>query len=777
MFPLKPFQEDAISRLRKSFLELWKTGNYKIPLVFKSPTGSGKTIMMTQFLKDLTGDPQFDVDKAFLWFTFNQESYEQSKKKLFDFYGGANELDLLDLNDLNRGKLEKNNVFFINWDKIRRKDKESLRLRRDNEQGVSFDNFIKATQEDKRDMVAIIDEEQVGGSLKLELVNEIIEFCGARIVIIISATPKNEKEIKSKAFDKKAGFIEVHRKDVIEAELIKEKIVTQTKEDLEKEKKKELEQEILLLELAFKKRLELKKYYEQLKKDINPLVLIQLPNDDVARNETTVATKEEIVRSYLKDKNVSDDKIATWLSNKKENLEGIEKNNSPIEFLIFKQAAATGWDCPRADVLVMFREIKTPDFHTQTLGRILRMPEAQHYSIPELNVAYLYTNYERNQITENQSKLGDNKPAIYTSYRKDDIKPEILNSIYLSRTDYNDLGDSFQNTFKEVADKFLKINKDDSKSIRESKINKAFNIKDLSIKNNLIVGAEIEDYDNFVKDIQESGEDLSLESSKNDLERMYNLICFNLISQQEDEDRKFAPERSWGKVKTALNVYFSNNTKLIRSDYYKLIVKDLLKEDSKLLRFLGEAFSIYRPIREIEVQKKSSRSATYSKLEIPPKRISYTDDFSVVNVKKSAMEPFYLQKEYVGSINEKRFARYLDSKDNVKWWYKNGDFGSEYFAIRYRNNEERKDKMFYPDWIVRTKTKLLFLETKKGDGVESLDTKYKAEALQKWLKQQKYGYAGGIAVEYNGMWKINNNDKYNADLGSKDWNSLDYMMS
>lgn len=124
MFALKPFQEEAIAKLRKSFLELWKTGNYKIPLVFKSPTGSGKTIMMAQFLKDLTGDPQFNADKAFLWFSFNQESYEQSKKKLFDYYGGASELDLLDLNDLNRGKLEKNNVFFINWQKIKDSTKD-----------------------------------------------------------------------------------------------------------------------------------------------------------------------------------------------------------------------------------------------------------------------------------------------------------------------------------------------------------------------------------------------------------------------------------------------------------------------------------------------------------------------------------------------------------------------------------------------------------------------------------------------------------------------------
>ena len=93
---LKTFQEKAITDLRKQFLELWKTTNRKLPLIFKAPTGSGKTLMVAQFLKDISSDPQFDVDKAFLWFSFSEDSYVQSKKKLFNYYGGANELNLLE---------------------------------------------------------------------------------------------------------------------------------------------------------------------------------------------------------------------------------------------------------------------------------------------------------------------------------------------------------------------------------------------------------------------------------------------------------------------------------------------------------------------------------------------------------------------------------------------------------------------------------------------------------------------------------------------------------
>ena len=170
MFVLKPFQETAISKLKNEFLSLWKSSNQNIPLVFKSPTGSGKTIMLAQFLRDIVSDPRFQGnDVAFVWFSFSEDSYMQSKKKLFEYYGGASELDLLDLNDLNRGKLSKNSVFFINWQKIKGKSKESRKLRRENEWGLTFDNFINKTHADGRKLVVIIDEEHIGSDTDLAL--------------------------------------------------------------------------------------------------------------------------------------------------------------------------------------------------------------------------------------------------------------------------------------------------------------------------------------------------------------------------------------------------------------------------------------------------------------------------------------------------------------------------------------------------------------------------------------------------------------------------------
>lgn len=759
MFALKPFQETAISQLKDQFLNLWKLPNQNIPLVFKSPTGSGKTIMLAQFLRDIVSDPRFQGnDVAFVWFSFSEDSYEQSKKKLFDYYGGASELDLIDLNDLSREKLHQNDVFFINWQKIKGKSKDSRKLRRENEQGLTFDNFINETHEVERKIVVIIDEEHIGSDtdLALEVVDGLIK---PKITLRVSATPKY---IPTRA--ETAGYVEVKRSDVVEAGLIKEKIVFQTEEDLKQKAVKKLDQDEMLLELAYSKRKELIDLYKKIGVEVNPLVLIQLPNDDQANKETSDTTKQTIVLEYLKRKGVKNDEVAVWLSKEKENLEDLEKHNSPVSFLLFKQAAATGWDCPRASVLVMFREIKNPTFAIQTVGRILRMPFGTHFANPELNLGYLYTNYKRNEVLAEYAKSKtENRPAINGSYRKKSVVPIKLESVFMTRTDYNDLGDSFQNTFKQVADKKL-----DTKKL---------NLKP-KVTNGLIVGVEIDDYDNFAKELFEEGGSYDEEMSRHDLERLYNLLCFKIVAKQTDENRKFAPERSWGKLKTALNIYLMENLKLSRTDVYKVIVNDLVGETGALAPVIGDALLAYRPVREQEVNKKAARAKRVEHIEIPREALFFTDQYEGLAVEKSAMEPFWFEKSqaglFGGNDNEKNFIKFLESPQNksVIWWHKNGDNGSEHFSISYYNPDENKEKLFYPDWIIKTKKGVIIVDTKAGITAESNDTKYKAEALQEWLKGRKY-FDGGIVVQDgpNG-WKINRNKSYSYSKTMDKWEAF-----
>ena len=56
-----------------------------------------------------------------------------------------------------------------------------------------------------------------------------------------------------------------------------------------------------------------------------------------------------------------------------------------------KQTISTGWDCPRAKILVKLREGMSESFEIQTIGRIRRMPEAKHYEDDLLDFCYVYT--------------------------------------------------------------------------------------------------------------------------------------------------------------------------------------------------------------------------------------------------------------------------------------------------------------------------------------------------------------------------------------------------
>lgn len=457
MFNLKNFQETAIDQLSLTFLELWKTGKYRIPLVFKSPTGSGKTIMMAEFLRCLDDNYQFDEDKAYLWISFGgDESYTQSKEKLYRYFNEGTDMNLKDVNNLSEGKLYKNNIFFINWSKIKGTDKESKKLRKPNEHtegdfGI-FDEYIQRTKKE-RNLVLIIDEAHT--ETDTGLAQEVIDLINPRIILKVTATPKNLPNI-SDVMSKKAGFVEVQEDDVIKSGLIKERLIIQTEEEINKLAYKDLSEDDIMLEMAYNKRNELKSLYEELGLNINPLVLIQLPSDEKEKEEVA-SNKKDTVLSYLYKKGVKSDEIAIWLSNEKKNLTLIEKNYNSVNFMIFKVAPATGWDCPRADVLVMFREINSPSFHTQIIGRIKRMPEGHHYDKEDLNNAYIYTNYNKSHIKDIKEVENTNKLPIHFVNRKPAIETITLETTFHHRGDYNTLEPEhiFQKNFKNFLDGYF----------------------------------------------------------------------------------------------------------------------------------------------------------------------------------------------------------------------------------------------------------------------------------------------------------------------------------
>ena len=444
--------------------------------------------------------------------------------------------------------------------------------------------------------------------------------------------------------------------------------------------------------------------------------------------------------------------------------------------MIFKVAPATGWDCPRAEILVMFREITSPTFHTQIIGRIKRMPEAHHYEKEELNKAYIYTNYNKSHIRDIKEVENENKPPIFYTKLKKNIERITLETTYHQRTDFNTLTPPplWQEFFLQIMDKIFGTK---SEFVTENtKVAKShFDLSTTSVNNQIIVNAEIESFDNFVHEIKEKGKNFDYHFSQLDIERLYNLLCFEELKKQGDEEAKYNPSRSWGQLKSAVNVWFDTRLGLDREVYYPIIVNELLKESGELKTAISKALKEFRKKYEIEIREKEEKDIF--DLELPEKEVSFTESFQKIDgIVRNVYEEFYNRKQYLGKENEEKFIKFLESQKNILWWHKQDDGGRNTFAVEYFDSQEKRKRLFYPDFIIKTKDKIFLLDPKNDITAKSKETADKSNALQKWIKknQLKYDFEiiGGIVIEKYPNWKINSNENYVYE-NEKDWKLLE----
>lgn len=783
--PLR-FQKDTIDELSKVFLDLWKRERRQLPLVFKSPTGSGKTFMVANFIRGLNHIPNWDEDKAFIWITFSDDLAMQSKGKFEEYFENTAENEFLTVSDINRGKLQRNDILFLNWQKVVSRAAENRVLRRPEnkeekkESGYYFEDFIDNTHKDSREIILVIDEAQT--YVTPDLAQQIIDYIDPKVALHVTATPPEKIELKSRQLN---SFVDVLRDRVVEEGLIKEKILVQTEEDLKKYESEDLDE--IMIDLGLNKRNEILEAYQKIGKRINPLMIIQLPNDDNKLIELGQKTKEETVLELLSKKGIKEDKIALWFDQKKKNLEFITENDSEIDFMLFKQAAGTGWDCPRAHILVMFREITSEQFYIQTVGRILRMPEPNkkedYKNASTLKTGFLFTNYQRNVVSARWGEISPNKMTTYYAHKKTDISNVHIKSAYVSRTEYGDLNDSskFQKSFLKSMDDYFEITQDKILLGGQSqKLAQAGIALNPVITNQIIVDAKFEDFDQLSYEFKKQGHDISMVMSRNDVEKTFNYYCYKILEEQTEEEAKISNiSRSWSPLKSALRVWFKSILGDDSDYYYKVFINDINKDaGSKFRPAITQALKNYKPLLKAMItEKRAFQEAKEAPTFSIQDEYGYTDDYEETIAALCALDKSYFLKNYTGKINENKFKGYLDTKlDKIEWWFKNGDYGWDYLAIKYFNSKEEAYRLFYPDWIIRFKIGLIgIFDTKAGDTALPEKTKDKAKYLSLKIRELGENFIGGIVVFENGIWYYNDSEDYDYSPGrlNKDWKKFE----
>ena len=89
MIELKDYQREAINKLKVEVIDLLNLSDSRQKLVFKAPTGSGKTVMASALLDELTVEVRDGkckyTDVAFIWIAPNK-LHQQSYFKMRSFF-------------------------------------------------------------------------------------------------------------------------------------------------------------------------------------------------------------------------------------------------------------------------------------------------------------------------------------------------------------------------------------------------------------------------------------------------------------------------------------------------------------------------------------------------------------------------------------------------------------------------------------------------------------------------------------------------------------------
>ncbi len=697
---LKEYQETAVEQLTKSVGELLDGERVNSLCIFQSPTGSGKTVMVAKFIERLIAER--DDDLCFLWLSVGKgDLHKQSKRSLAKIFDGAPRCVLVEEEFAgSRDIISQNTVVVVNWEKLWDKDREGnwkARLMRDGE-NVNFREVLENTGE-KRKIVLIIDESHFASDT--QRTNELREIIDADVTLEMSATPKVLTELElgvlqgqasGTTFRDGAGkFIYVKPDDVIAEGMIKKELIINEGIDDLFEENDDMTSERLILEAAFLKRLEQKAAFEAEGSNVNPLCLIQLPNADAGDE------KRSRVEKFLKEKGITEDneKLGIWLSGDKSDfLDRVSDNDNETEFLIFKQAIDTGWDCPRAAILVKLREPGNFTFEIQTVGRILRMPEWKHYETELLNVGNIYSNLV--SIAVEHETYNPNIIKSLRAKRKSIYEPLGLRSYYKGRADYGDLTASFYPYFQKIFEDGLQLKRDftlfdENRAIAERwGINfGAGDFQQLILSD---VHMSTEKFDEISGQVEADRSDkLEVKLSDGDLFDVFNDVLRGKLNG-------FAPRRSIPTVRAAIyqtfKDYFGIDYRV--DDGMIRIQRIFLANVENLAPIVGNATNEYRPVRRAEVVKKMTED--YYEWDVKPEEYynKYVDE-ERMETAKYVYTKCYLKK--TRSSIERDFETYLDSQESVLWWYKNADKGKDYFGIKYI--DDNMPQTFYPDFIVQ----------------------------------------------------------------------------
>lgn len=402
---LKDYQEDAVREVQRKLARARRNFDFDgttSGFALSATTGAGKTVMAAAVIEAILQgreDNIFEPDPnaTILWFSDEPSLNEQSRVSLLRASEALAGRTQTIESDFDAELLDRGMVYFLNSDKLSKNGRlvrgvqedgqEALIVRPDTAQHNFYD-VLRNTSEDGTVVYMFLDEAHRGMNPKNRdtIVRKLIDGAhGAPpmpILLGISATPERFEETMSTIADRDTmPNVEVDPARVQASGIIKDEIVLTFPNEVGDFETTVLRAGAEKLALSHEAWAQYTAGDEQLA-DVIPLMVVQVPDgakpEDFARWVATIADTIDIAPEAFCNVLGEHQNIALPGSMhipyvEPDKVQGRER----IRVVFAKTAISTGWDCPRAEVLVSLRPAKDQTHITQTIGRMVRSPLAR----------------------------------------------------------------------------------------------------------------------------------------------------------------------------------------------------------------------------------------------------------------------------------------------------------------------------------------------------------------------------------------------------------------
>lgn len=381
-------------------------------VVLSAPTGSGKTITVAAVIDWMFGGADgisARPNTTFLWLSDSPELNQQSKGKLIAACDHVpfHRLVTVESDSFDEERLAPGHVYFINT-QLHGKDK--LLTKGGDKKSFTFwktvANTIAAAPED---FVLIIDEAHRGAGVSERARKPIMQkfitgsdadgLPAVPLVLGMSATPQRFTELLGNT-TRTQRPVNITTEMVRESGLLKDLIIVTTNKSTSVQSDLTHLQNAAARWMHFRDRWNTYCKKEKEKETVRPVLVVQVqdgtdtkltttPLDDVVtviRRVTGPLTVNEIVHCFQDKEEIQFGGCIIRRMDQSRIQDAPE-----VKVVFFKTALTTGWDCPRAEVMMSFRRSVDATTIAQLVGRMIRTPLARRIESDEaLNTVELF---------------------------------------------------------------------------------------------------------------------------------------------------------------------------------------------------------------------------------------------------------------------------------------------------------------------------------------------------------------------------------------------------